>query len=415
MLLQRQHLFFAMSCVACTLLGAHALAAQNLSSPNSNQTLVVWKAGSPASNQVPDNGVPTNLERKAESMGLRLEVHAFAGSEFAQQLRNAFAAHAEPDIIAIENAASIEGPPSSPRVGIASDPAELSSLVQVNGSLKELAGERGGRQFLISTSEHAEAARRFALRPPECDTSIVAETQVPPDLEQATIRMNDAYLRTPLQLKEYEDADRLTTEGVRWDSVNVRETRTCGSWGNDRLAFVFLVSTFDHEDFAGQPPPRSLAHGPLIGQMPVLLVLRKQDGQWRLLVACSDPWSTEPFLRQVPVFSGLLREPSAKEAGVAPAQLLLPEDGKAPLPVQGEHFGVFIWQPSSSGNVVAQIAEFAYENDDRLFFMPVKDSKAPDLISAGSLWKTESEWKWRVWSITDSGTVVLSEYRTFRQ
>lgn len=416
MLLLRQPFYLA-SCVACALLGSEAVGAQNPVPPDSNQILVVWTADSPNSNQAPENNVPLNLERKAESMGLRLEIRAFRASEFTQEFQKAFATHQEPDIISVENAASIVNPASGPYTifGIASDPDVRKSLVQVNGSLSELAGERGGRQFLISTSQHAEAARRFALRPPECDTSIVAETPVPPDLQQAALRMNDAYLRTPLQLKEYEDAERLTTEGVRWDSVNARETRTCGSWGNDRLAFVFLVSTFDHEDFVGQPPPKSLAHGPLIGQMPILLVLRKQEGQWRLLAACSDPVSTEPFLRQVPAFSRLLRNPGLKEAHVAPAQLLLPEDGKAPVPAPGEHFGIFIWQPSASRNVVAQIAEFAYENDDRLFFMPAPDNKAPDVISAGSLWNTRSEWKWRVWSISDTGAIALSDSRAFRQ
>jgi len=149
--------------------------------------------------------------------------------------------------------------------------------------------------------------------------------------------------------------------------------------------------------------------------MPILLVLRKREGQWRLLAACSDPVSTEPFLRQVPVISQLLKEPATEEIGVTPAQLLLPENGKAPVPIPGERFGIFLWQPSPSENVVAQIAEFAYENDDRLFFMPISHSKAPDLISAGSLWNTGSEWKWRVWSISGSGAIAFSDYRTFRQ
>jgi len=259
----RQQLSFAMSCIEFALLGAATMAAQGPASSNRSQILVVWEAGSPASNQAPEGNVPLNLERKAESVGFRLEIRAFPAREFVQEFLSAFAAHREPDIIAVENAGTIQGPRDNAYgiVSIASNPDALSSLIQVNGSLSELAGERGGRQFLVATSEHAEAARRFALRPPECDTSIVPETPVPPDLEQAALRMNDAYLRTPLQLKEYEDADRLTTEGVRWDSVSARETKACGSWGNDRLTFVLLVSTFDHEDFVGQPPPKSLAHG----------------------------------------------------------------------------------------------------------------------------------------------------------
>jgi hypothetical protein len=51
--------------------------AQRPISSNGNQVLVVWKAGSPASNETPDSQAPFNLERKAERMGLGLEVHAF--------------------------------------------------------------------------------------------------------------------------------------------------------------------------------------------------------------------------------------------------------------------------------------------------------------------------------------------------
>ncbi len=125
-------------------------------------------------------------------------------------------AHQEPDIIAIENAASIHGGgPYHPGVGIASDPDVLKSLIQVNGSLQDLAGPRGGWQFLISTSQHAEAARRLALRAPDCDVLFAAQTPVPPELQKAALEIADAYLRTPTEMKDYNDADRLTTEGAR--------------------------------------------------------------------------------------------------------------------------------------------------------------------------------------------------------
>jgi len=404
-----------MSCVAYALLGAKALEAQNPISPNSNQILVVWKAGSPASNQAPDSNVPLNLERKAESMGLRLQVRAFAGIEFAQEFRNALAAHQEPDIIAIENAASIDGPPNNPGVGIASDPDVRKRLIQVNGSLQDLAGIRGGRQFLISTSQHAQAARSLALRAPDCDVLFVAQTPVPPELEKTAVEIADAYLRTPTEMKDYNDTDRLTTESVRWDSVNARETRTCGYWGNDRLAFVSLVSVFEQEDPLRQPPPRSLAHGPLIGQMPILLVLRKQGAGWRLLAASSNPMRNDAFLFRIPGISMELHESAMENTGPAPAQLLSPEDGHAPVPDAGQRFGNFTWQPSPSGNVVTQIVEFAYKNDDWLYFMPTQNYATPDQLSAGKVSQGPGEWKWRVWSISDTGAIAFSDYRTFRQ
>jgi hypothetical protein len=238
---------------------------------------------------------------------------------------------------------------------------------------------------------------------------------VPPELEKAAVEIADAYLRTPTEMKDYDDADRLTTEGVRWDSVDVRATRTCGVWGNDRLAFVSLVSTFEHEDPRGQPPPMSLAHGPLIGQMPILLVLRKQGAGWRLLAASSNPMSNNVFLFQIPGISSLLQEPAMEETGVAPAQLLSPENGHAPVPDAGQRLGHFTWQRSPTGNVVAQILEVSYLNDDWMFFVPAQNDAAQDQLPSASRRNPGSEWKWRVWSISDTGRVAFSDYRTFRK
>lgn len=386
-------------------------------SSGGNSVLVVWEAGSPQSDQPPSNNVPPSLQLRAESMGLQLQIRTFPARGFAQEFHKAFAAHREPDIVAVENGASIDGPENNPSgiVGIASYPEVRRSLVQVNGSLIELAGVRGGRQFLVSTSEHAEAARRFALRPPDCDLLVAAETSLPPDLQQAAMEIADAYLRSPAQTTAWDDPDRLATEGTRWDSVNATETKTCSYWGNDRLAFVSLLATFEHEGYEGQPHPVSLAQGPLIGQMPILLVLRRRGAQWLLLAASSDPWSNEPFLREIQAFSKLLHGSASKQTSMAPAKLLSPDDGKSPVPDAGQRFGDFTWQPSPSSDVVAQIAEFAYQNDDRLFFLPNQFGGALDRVSDGLVWNAESIWKWRVWSISDTGAIAFSDYRTFRK
>jgi len=413
--LLRFHL--AISFVGFALLDAQSVIAQAGAATSDRQVLVIWKAGSPQSNLPPDNSIPPNLERKAEAMGLRLEIRAFRASEFTQEFQEAFAEHQEPDIISVENVANIVNPASGPYAvfGIASNPDIRKSLILVYGSLIELEGPRGGREFLVSRSAHAQAARRFALRPPDCDTVFVAATPVPADIQQTAVQIADAYLSTPEKVKAYDDPDRLTTEGVRWAPMNVRETATCGYWGNDRLAFVSVLSTFERTEAPEEASSISITRGPLIGQMPVLLVLRKQQTQWRLLAAAIDPVSNDPFLHQIPDISWLLRNPGGEETVVAPAQLLSPEDGQTPPPNAHQRFGDFTWQPSSSGNVVAQIVEFAYQGDDRLFFSSVHNHVAQDRISDGMLWNAEGEWKWRVWSISDTGAIAFSKYRTFRK
>jgi hypothetical protein len=62
---------------------------------------------------------------------------------------------------------------------------------------------------------------------------------------------------------------------------------------------------------------------------------------------------------------------------------------------------------------VAEIVEFAYQDDARLFLRRPVLSESRGQISAGQLWTTRSTWKWRVWSITRTGDVVFSDARTF--
>ncbi|MGD0482343.1 MAG: hypothetical protein ABSA42_19395 [Terracidiphilus sp.] len=408
---------FAIGFVIFALLGVQALAAQAGVASDGSQVLVVWTAGSPTTDEAPAANIPPNLERKAESMRLHLQVRAFRASEFTQEFLKAFAAHQEPDIIVVENIANIVNPASGQYAvhGMASNPGALQSLTLVYGSFVELEDPRGGREFLVSTSSHAQAARQFALRPPDCDTISVAPTPVPADIVQAAAPIANAYLSAPETLKAYDDPDRLTTEGVRFSPMNVRETRTCGSWGNDLLAFVSLLSTVDRTGAHDANSIVSITRGPLVGQMPALLVLRKQQDQWRLLAAAIDPVTNDPFLHQIPAISWFAQGPGREEPVVTPAQLLSPENGSAPAPNPHDRFGDFTWKPSSSRNVVAQIVEFAYQNDDRLFFSTVHNNIAQDRISAGLLWNTKSECKWRVWSISDTGSVAFSDYRTFHQ
>ncbi len=95
------------------------------------------------------------------------------------------------------------------------------------------------------------------------------------------------------------------------------------------------------------------------------------------------------------------------------ARPLMP-DGMFPVPKKGERFGDFIWQPSPSSDVVAQVVEFTLGKDKiggltRLFFLPPSESK----LSSGLLMSGGTS-AWRVWSISKAGDVVFSEQHSFK-
>ena len=240
---------FAISFVALALLGAQALAAQVGVASDGRQVLVVWKVGPPTSGETPVADIPLNLERKAEAMGLRLEARAFTASEFAQEFPVAIAAHRAPDIVAVENAFSIAAPEGYKHgPGIASDPEVRKSLIQVNGSLKRSPdpGVDVSSSSPLQNTQRLPAGSRFghliAIR------SLLPRLRFHPTFNKRPCRWPKP---TSVRLREfnaYDDPARLRTEGVLWDSVDVRATKTCSAWGNDRLAFVSLVSNFEQDD-----------------------------------------------------------------------------------------------------------------------------------------------------------------------
>jgi hypothetical protein len=64
--------------------------------------------------------------------------------------------------------------------------------------------------------------------------------------------------------------------------------------------------------------------------------------------------------------------------------------------------------------VIAEIAEFAYSDDARLFVVGSGKPETQSQVSAGQLWTTKGDWSWRVWSISSTGDVTFSEARQFR-
>ena len=172
-----------------------------------------------------------------------------------------------------------------------------------------------------------------------------------------------------------------------------------GDVGNEQLAFVTVNASYQAET--------------TIGQASLLLAFRKISSLWRLLVAARDPVSNRQFAAGLPALSEML--PGNIPAGPVPipATLRSPQNGQLPIPANGARFGDFEWRSSPSEDAVAEIAEFSYDDDARLFLRPTERSGGRRHVSAGQLWTTRGEWAWRVWSISKSGEIAFSDVRTF--
>jgi hypothetical protein len=193
------------------------------------------------------------------------------------------------------------------------------------------------------------------------------------------------------------DPERMAAFHPALEPAQARELRICGVSGNTKLTVVSIEVSFES--------------GESIGHLPVLLVFRKPASQWQLLVASLDPVSNREFVRDFSALPGFIERGNPGPPPV-PVVLRAPADGEYPGPARGSRFGDFAWDAPASGEVVADIAEFARHNDARLFVVP-RQAGRTSRVSSGRLVYAKSGWKWRIWSLTRDGLLSFSEVRTF--
>ena len=269
-------------------------------------------------------------------------------------------------------------------------------LIQVTSSFDELLGPARGWTFLFSSSANHAAARELALRTPRCAGGSSARS-LPEDL--GVLEIAAAYLAgDSAGILPHADPERLSGLRPNLEPLTVGGVVVCGAWGNDRLAFVTVNASYQADT--------------TIGHAPLLLAFRKTSSRWQLLVAARDPVSNRHFATLLPALSKMLARDIPAGPVPTPATLRSPQNGRFPIPVNGARFGDFEWESSTSGDVVAEIAEFSYQDDARLFLLRPRNPGVPQHVSAGRLWSTRGEWAWRIWSITRSGEIAFSEVRT---
>lgn len=359
----------------------------------------VWRVGSPYVADTPRVAIAGRMLERAAALGVHLTVEVYPARGFATVFADAVRRNAEPDVLTFDNFGVIEGitTPLGTFEGVGRDGVRPQGMVRVNTVFDDLVGPTRGWAYLLRSSRHFEAAGALALAAGQCPAS-TPERLPAGALQEAVMKAAMAYLMgDQVSLRAVADLERLETRGTTRSQMTVGAINTCAVWGNERLAFVLAVAAYESTD--------------ALGQAPLLLGLRRQSAEWRVIVAARDPVSTGELMRQLAV---LRVESGASATGsVLPASTLSPEDGQFPTVRQGERFGAFRWHASPSNDVLVELAEFAYDDDVRLVFVVPDAPGEARSVSAGALWTTSRPWRWRVWSIGRSGEVAFSESRQF--
>lgn len=252
-----------------------------------------------------------------------------------------------------------------------------------------------------------------AATPPKSMCNPEWKSHVPSNVNEAALRQMATDILTSYfggdkaKLQQYLDGSQLISSiafeaaGV---TAEVEDVVVCGVWGNEKLVSL--------------PATVSLQMQGKATQLSTLIFLRNSDAGWHLITIVTDVEGVirdlDGFYKVSTWFADQLKTGSGAIAQPQPAIVLSPENGQYPQPSGGERFGDFVWQPSPSTNVLVEVIEFEYGFGTRVFFRPRSEQEAAsDRISAGNLLTTNSEWHWRVWSITDEGTVAFSEARSF--
>lgn len=378
---------------------------------------------------MPQTVVPPDLQQQAEKLGYTVIVQNFRAEGFASILHEALSGHTEPEFLTFDNFGILIGvnTPTGRYQGVLdTDYGIAASLQLVDEKFATL--QRRGWVALLRTAANYEAARALVMQPPQCQIRVGAsEESLSDDLKQAMDAANHAawaYLSCDqASLMSRSDDERLGRKCfLPAASIRVETVRSCGILGNNSLVFVPLAGTFVAQTNE-MPPGRDTSYAHwlsehTLGQQTVLAVLRKQTDRWRLLAITADRMDTDPSI--YPTYSNLQRltKSLTNEAGgirISSPAILTTPNGARVRRLSQTVFENFEWTPSESPDIVAQVVEFVVGDKfgpgeiTRLFFLLGHENR----LSSGFLIGRGGQW--RVWSISSSGNVNLTEPRAYTQ
>ena len=382
-----------------------AIAANNL---EESKSLLVWRVGDIGSEDLPDTDVPADLRQRAAELDYKIDIEAVSARRVTAKLREAIKQNREPDIITFRDFDVIDGieTDSEQFTGIYSIEGVEKSFVFVTHTLNSIQ-KKGGGVALLKTSQNHDIAKQLAL--PELECGKTAESKSIGDIDRDGIE-NFVQNYTPVlfgnsksKFKKYLSKSAIVGSGSAYSAQIQKDIKICSIVANDNLAVVSTVVAHDG--------------GWSVGRLDLLLVLHQENDNWRLLTQQIGHINEDarPYINKL---ANSLTN-SEQNTPPLPASNLAPENIR-PTAKEGRS-REFTWQSSESENVIAEVIEFSYGSDTRLFMKFREDGtgKATDSISPGEIYPIDDSlnnqtWRWRVWSIAGNGSIAFSETQSSR-
>ena len=402
---RRRRALWVTLCAVALAVGAAVLWSLWPAASRPPERIVLWKVGSPSTNETPAATVPDDLRAVARQAGLTIEMEVFAAQGFAQRLADAMKRNAAPDILSFDNAAILEGgqTPSGRLTGIEQNDAVRQALVPVSESLESLEPPGGSWQFLVATSPNYARARILSLkgfRCPDDPRSAAPNGALLRDVGSAavTAALGSAYGVDGKDVSAWllQQAPDTGSTGGRApaEKPKIADVRVCSVWGNTRLAFVNTALLYEAER--------------AIGQRSALIVLKKPGASWEVETITADILAVQRLAAELPVLSE-----AAPTAQLQIPVLLTPLDHAALPRFPPPELAWRTAEPQPVGYLIESQLEWERSKWADSVFDAVNARGTSGLVRKPAPFGTGAQpHRWRVWAIGQSGQVQISAWRT---
>lgn len=395
-------LFLSLNSFGVAALGQSQPVTQEKTRP---QVIRVWKVGSPHRGDVPDSVVPADLKEKAATLDCHLEVRAMPARDLSGLFSNALATNDEPDILVFDNMGLIIG--ITTQIGrfdgIGRDAKVQASLLNVSEALRSLETHPGW-EYLIKTSRNYLKAKSLVMMEPECSPAYGGKDRpwtgdTFGEISKIAETAASAYFNRDLATLNALVGGRYLDDSTPFREANsvISGIKMCGGWGNQQLAFINTVTSFESADHVGS---RSL-----------LAVVAKAESSWKLLLLGEDPGIIRTLQQQAPALT--INGDAASELQ-APMPMA-PADGaffsRWPLEERPE----LVWTKTGNGPVI-YLVESQFKSGGRWsgrgFILARSVSQDALTIKVRATFGAGMQpHRWRIWAINEGGSTARSEWR----